>query len=95
MEISEGQDEAVDLRLNDQVNEAYTLIYAVSSFVSPLIGSKIYLKYGFRTTFDIVAAVNFIYAIILFTFNCGPKVFSEDRKFKQKLTELSEKNKTI
>lgn len=94
LQIAEGEDEVVDLRLNDQVNEAYTLIYALSSFVSPILGSQLYLKYGFRTTFDMVAAANLVYAGILFTFNCGPAVFLEDRKFKQELDTLNNKIKT-
>jgi hypothetical protein len=61
------------------VNEAYTLVYASSSFLSPLIGSYIYIEYGIQSTFDIVAVVNFSYAIFLFYFNCGAKVQREDK----------------
>ena len=90
LDISEGEDLLVDLKLNDQVNEAYTLIYATASFISPLIGSYIYQSNAncMRTTFDIVAVGNFIYAVILFTFNCGPNVFIEDRDFRKKLESL-------
>jgi MFS family permease len=38
LDIAEGENEEVDLALNDQVNECYTLLYAFANGVSPLIG---------------------------------------------------------
>lgn len=83
MDIAEGENEAVDYRLNDQVNEAYTLVYAASSFISPLIGGYLDTHYGFRKTFDIAAIINIVFGLIIFTCNCGINVMSEDREFRQ------------
>lgn len=85
LEIAEGEDEALDYRLNDQVNEAYVLIYAFASFVSPLIGSYIYTHLGMKTTFDIAAAINVAFAINLYINNCGPNVMQENNEFVLKL----------
>mmetsp|Transcript_31724 Transcript_31724/g.48629 ORF Transcript_31724/g.48629 Transcript_31724/m.48629 type:complete len:102 (-) Transcript_31724:628-933(-) len=46
LEITEGEEEAVDNRLNDKINDAYGLIYALSNFVSPYVGSLLYSAYG-------------------------------------------------
>ena len=86
--IVEGEDEVVDARLNDKVNDAYGLIYATSQFVSPNIGTWLYGYYGARTTADIVALFNLGLAAVMFVFNCGPFVFSENRKFQEKLAKL-------
>lgn len=42
LDIVEGEDEMIDLKLSDKVNEAYTMLFAVSTFVSPLIGTWMY-----------------------------------------------------
>ena len=74
----------MDLVLSDVINESYVLIYAISAFVSPLIGGTLYMLYGMRKTFDIIAAVNIVYVVILFTFNCGLNVYKEDQIFSEK-----------
>lgn len=81
LDISEGENEALDYRLNDQVNEAYTMIYALSSFVSPLLGSFVYTNLGQRDTFDIVAVINIMFSILLFVMNCGSDVMNENKEF--------------
>lgn len=88
LNIAEGEDEIVDLRLNDMVNESYTLLFALSNFVAPLIGTALYTVYGIRTTCDIFALFNIGFGVILVIFNCGPNVFGEDREFKRKLAIL-------
>ena len=42
LQIKEGEDEMVDLRLNDIVNESYTLLFALANFVGPLGGTFLY-----------------------------------------------------
>ena len=42
LEIIEGQDPVLDGALNDKVNDAYGLIYALANFVSPLMGTFLY-----------------------------------------------------
>ena len=42
LHIKEGEDEMVDLRLNDIVNESYTLLFALANFVGPLGGTFLY-----------------------------------------------------
>ena len=88
LSIIEGENEALDYRLNDQVNEAYTLIYAFASFVSPLIGSFIYTHLGMKNTFDIAATINILFAFNLYVNNCGPEVMLENKVFVQKLNKL-------
>ena len=72
--IAEG-DEALHNQLNDKCNDAYGLLYALSMFFSPLLGSNLYLAYGARVSCDTVAIVDFTFATILLIFNCGPQVF--------------------
>lgn len=78
----------MDLALNDQVNEAYTLLYAFANGVSPLIGAFLHDNVGSRRTCDYVAYFNIGFGIISFIFNCGFFVFREDREFKNKLAAL-------
>jgi hypothetical protein len=91
LDIAEGENEEVDLALNDQVNETYTLLFAFANGVSPLIGSLMHDKLGSRTTCDYLAYFNIGFGIISFIFNCGFFVFSEERDFKKKLAALQEK----
>ena len=63
------------------INESYILVSAFSAFVSPLIGGTLYMLYGVRKTFDIIAAVNIVFVAILFTFNCSLNVYKEDKVF--------------
>lgn len=63
------------------MNDAYGLIYALSQFVSPIVGSQLYTYFGARVTCDYVALLNFGFFVVLFLFNCGPFVFSENRQF--------------
>ena len=83
-----GDDEALEFRLNDQVNEAYFLVYGFSSFLSPIIGSFIYARFEMKQTFDIVAIMNILFAILLYVQNCGPDVREENDEFVQKLEKL-------
>ena len=87
----EGEDEELDNRINDKVNDAYGLIYALSNFVGPLLGSFLFKAFGARLTSDYIAIMNFIVCAILFVFNCGPFVFQEHNTFLSKLNELREK----
>ena len=53
----------------------------MSAFVSPLIGGTLYMLYGMKKTFDIIALINIVYVFILFTFNCGFNVYKENQVF--------------
>jgi len=88
LDIVEGEDEMIDLKLSDKVNEAYTMLFAISTFVSPLIGTAMYNVMGMERTCDIIGFVNLGFAVISFFFNMGPFPFSEDRKFKENLEAL-------
>ena len=88
LEIPEGQDADVDNALNDKVNDAYGLMFAFSCFISPLIGDALNTAYGQRIACDISAFANFAFFIVLFLFNAGPFVFSENRAFNEKLEQL-------
>ena len=84
--------------VNDKCNDCYGLFYAISMFISPIIGSSLKDSFNYQGACDIVAMFNFAYAFILFFFNCGPMVFYENRKFEEKLFMLknnSQKNTSI
>jgi len=65
----------LDAQLNDKINDAYGFIYALSMFISPLIGSQLYTKYGPREGCDYVAFADVCIGIFLAIFNCGIFVF--------------------
>jgi len=46
LQIVEGKNEAVDATLNDKINDAYGLVYALSNFVSPIIGAALEKQFG-------------------------------------------------
>ena len=93
----------IDNALNDKVNDSYGFIFALSQFIAPNIGSMYY-----EAKADSISAkgddarmpnitdksmiVNFVFAAILFVFNCGPFVFSENRAFQKRLEVLRLKN---
>jgi len=87
-DIREGQYEAVDLSLTDRVNHAYGVFYAGSQLISPVIGSELKTRLGAPQSCDIAAAFNLFFALVLFIFNGGTSVLSENREMKRKLKEL-------
>lgn len=88
LNIREGEDEYVDAMLNDKCNDMYGLVYALSMFLGPLIGDALQSRFGYRTTCDVFAYINFGWALILFIFNCGPMVIGENKRFQAKLNTL-------
>lgn len=56
--------------------------------VSPIIGSELKTRLGAPQSCDVAAAFNLFFALILFIFNGGPSVLSENREMKKKLKEL-------
>lgn len=86
--VIEGEDEEVDNAINDKVNDAYGLIYALSNFVAPLAGSIMYTQFGSPKTCDYLAFANFGIALTFFVFNCGIFCFQEHTEFYKKLAEL-------
>ena len=57
-------------------------------FLGPLFGSHLYLNYGGKNTCDIIAMIDIIAGLTMAVFNCGPDVFSENKKFNKKLDRL-------
>ena len=47
-----------------------------------------YSAFGMRWTCDYIAIYNLAFGLIIFAFNCGPFVFSENRDFNKKLRQL-------
>ena len=41
LDLAEGSDPDAESALNDKVNDAYGLIYALSNFVSPIVGTQL------------------------------------------------------
>lgn len=88
LDITEGEDETIDGQLNDSINDAYGIFYAGSMAISPYIGSQLNIEYGPVHTSNYVGMFNIGFTIFMFLFNCGPFVFSENKKFEQKLYKL-------
>ena len=88
LDIIEGVDEKIDLQLSDKVNEAYTMLFAIANFVSPLLGAFMYTNLNMDRTCDIVGFVNIGLGVICLIFNCGLSPFSENRAFTEKLENL-------
>lgn len=91
LNITEGEHEEVDNRLNDLVNDAYGVLFSASNFLSPLIGTFLTRGERYPEGNDIVFLCNCAFAIVLFIFNCGLFVFSEERRFQEKLFKLRSK----
>lgn len=86
--IVEGQDQLVENSLNDKVNDAYGTIYALGTFLSPILGGLQYTKFGMRKTCDIAVYLNLGCMLAFFIFNCGFYFFKENRNFNDKLFSL-------
>lgn len=46
LNIKDGENEALDDKLNDFVNQAYCLIYASTAFLAPMLGSILHNIFG-------------------------------------------------
>lgn len=86
--IKEGEDKIVENSLNDKVNDAYGTIYALGTFLSPILGGLQYTKYGMRTTCDIAVYLNLGCMVVFFIFNCGFSFYKENKEFNEKLFDL-------
>ena len=88
MDLQIHEDEEVLYnKLNDKVNDLYGFVFALTDFVSPLIGSKIYDRVGMRREFDYIAVFNVMIGIWFFIFNCGPDFIRENDIFVEQLKE--------
>ena len=65
LKIEEGKDEYVDMMLNDKCTECFGFVFALTTFMAPLIGSHMYTSYGAKFTTDTVAVINFFLGVIL------------------------------
>jgi hypothetical protein len=83
LKIKEGENEEEEEMLNDKINDSYGIIYAMSNFVSPNIGSFLYenLQLSWPLLCNYIGIMNFLFAIYLFIFNCGPNFLKEDKIF--------------
>lgn len=88
LKVVEGADPDFDATIYDKVNDAYGFIYAVSMFVGPLVGGYMHDHLGGPTTGDYMGFTNLALGALLFTFNCGPLVFRENRQFFSHLDKL-------
>ena len=74
-------------KLNDKVNEAQQFVQALADLTAPILGSVIFDGIGMRSTFDVNAIFNFLFAIVLFAYNCGFNFVENDKKFKKELAK--------
>lgn len=86
--IEEGNQKKLDIKLNDKVNDLYALIFAITNFVAPNIGSFMYTTLGGGFTFSIMALVSIFIGSVSFLFNCGPTPFKDNQKLKVQLSAL-------
>jgi len=84
-EIKEGEDSLNDDLLNDKVNDSFGTVWAIGTFISPLLGGRLYTSLGMRTTCDLAVAMNVFAIVVFLIFNCGLNVFEENRVFMCKL----------
>lgn len=82
LKAKEGEDDHILYAINDKVNDANSLMYALGNFIGPIIGSWLadtlnspYLPGEIIFVFDVVILM------IIFIFNCGFTVFKENKEF--------------
>lgn len=95
LKIKDGEDKSLENKVNDLCNEAYGFIYSLMLFLSPLIGSNMYLTMGADMTLTKIAMVNVAMVLAILLFNDGFQVFKENKEFQQQLIELREQTKGI
>ena len=86
--IVEGENEWVDMQINDNASGLYGTFYSIGQIVAPILGGALYDALGFRLTCDILALTCLGYAIIFFFLNVGFTVFKQEREFREQMKEL-------
>lgn len=86
--IIPGVDAALDGRINDIMSSGYGFFYNLSSMLGPVIGGGLFSAYGFVPTLDANMIASAVVAVIFIVFNCGPKVFHNDREHKKVMRRM-------
>jgi hypothetical protein len=92
-EIEEGKNEEIETLLNDKVNDVFGTGIAISSFIAPIAGSRLYTPYGNNITCDVVSGINFTMALVFLVFNCGLHPFKTNREFNKELEKYTTSDK--
>lgn len=91
LNAKEGVDDVILYAINDKVNDANSMLFAIGNFVGPIVGSAIYN--GLNNNASKPGEIIFLFDVFVFTFififNCGFSVFSENREFQKKLKALA------
>jgi TRAP-type mannitol/chloroaromatic compound transport system permease small subunit len=77
--------------ISDRINDAYGFFYALSCFVSPVIGARMFEKLGRVKTADTMVIANLLFAMLLFLGN--PYTFEDEKEFKDNLNMLKQNSK--
>lgn len=86
LQTKEGKDEHLIYAINDITNEMNSWIYAFGEMAGLTFGS--FLSDVFQDPHrpgEIISLINFAAFFFCLVFNCGFRVFSENREFQQKL----------
>ena len=87
LRIEEGEDELVEARLNDKVNDAFGFTQAFANFVAPILGAMLKEGMGITFTFDTIFTIDMAFALFIFYYNCGFEVFKENYYFIKALSK--------
>ena len=90
LQIRNGEERQLEIKVNDLCNDAYGFIYSLMLFLSPLIGSNMYLSMGADSTLSIIAVINVLMVVAYLALNNGCNLFSENKVFQQQLIQLRE-----
>ena len=90
--IVEGANEEVEELMHDTMSSLYTVLYSLSSLLSPIVGGAFYDWIGYKKTTFVMSCFLLFLALFYLFFNAGCSVLKDTRKEKQALEELQNAN---
>lgn len=96
LEAKEGIDDQVINSINDKANDVNVLLESTGQLVGLLLGTGIYQATGDpHKPGEIVALANLVVLVFFVVFNCGLRVFSENKEFNIKLKKLKKSSDQV
>jgi MFS family permease len=86
--LVEGHNDYQDQLINDMASGLYGTFFSTGQILSPILGGALYDTIGFRSTTDFMALSCIGYSVIFFLFNVGFKIFSQEKKIREKMEAL-------
>lgn len=90
--IVEGQNHSLDQLISDYGSGLYGTFFSTGQILAPIAGGALYEMIGFRETTDFMAVTCLTWALVFFVFNVGFKIYSQERKIKQKMLPIVQEN---